>query len=194
MLNLQEPCRVVIKESEIVDNADEICKGRYVKWIEGELSGVVSEANKSLPTKIPYEFMDDTVDHIFKGGVKNAGTVDASASGWHYIGSDIPEGNKIIQVTRDADKFGTIEAEVEVGGIAKDGISTFFSNKYTPNEVVDMIMQAHRNKSFVPGSKGRYIGVADNGMTIEMYLYRNAEKCNISDIITAYPVHVDTLN
>ncbi|NFG62872.1 MULTISPECIES: hypothetical protein [unclassified Clostridium] len=61
--------------------------------------------------------MNDTVDHIFKGVVKNVGT----ANGWHYI------------------------------------------------------------------------GVADNGITIEMYLYRNAEKCNISDIITAYPVHVDTL-
>ncbi|MBY6802548.1 EndoU domain-containing protein [Clostridium botulinum] len=150
-------------------------------------------ANKSLPTKIPYEFMNDTVDHIFKGVTKNAGTANACAGGWHYIGSDIPKGNKIIEVTRAADKFGTIEAEVEIGGVAKDGISTFFNNKYTQNEVVDMIMQAHMNKKSVPGSKGRYIGVADNGMTIEMYLYRNAEKCNTSDIITAYPVHVDTL-
>ena len=56
-----------------------------------------------------------------------------------------------------------------------------------------MIMQAHMNKKLVPDSRGLYRGVADNGMTIEMYLYRNPQGTNISDIITAYPVHVDTL-
>ena len=50
-------------------------------------------------------------------------------------------------------------------------------------------MQAHMNKKLVPDSKGLYIGVADNGMEIEMYLYRNADKSNIADVITAYPVY-----
>lgn len=115
------------------------------------------------------------------------------ATGWHYIGSDIPEGNEIIQITRKADEFGTIEARVKIGGVTKKDISTFFSNRYTPDEVVDMIMQAHMNKKLVPGSRGLYRGVADNGMTIEMYLYRNPQGTNILDIITAYPVHVETL-
>lgn len=47
MLSLLELYRVVIKESEIVDNADEICKDRYVKWIEGEFSEGISNTEIS---------------------------------------------------------------------------------------------------------------------------------------------------
>ncbi len=169
------------KASEVISEAEKITEE-------------LSNASKSLPTKIPYEFMDDTVEHIFKGSVKNSGTADEYASGCHYIGNDMYNGNEIIKVTRNADEFGTIEAKVEIAGVTKDGISTLFSNKYTPDEVVDMIMQAHMNKTLVQGSRGLYRGVADNGMTIEMYLYRNPEGCNISDVITAYPVHSGTLN
>lgn len=137
--------------------------------------------------------MNDTVEHIFKGVVKNAGTADVSASGWHYLGKINPHGNKIIQVINEADEFGTIIAKVEIDGVAKKGFSSFFSNKYTPDEVVNMIMEAHMNKKLVPNTKGCYRGVANNGMTIEMYLYRNADGSNIADIITAYPVHTSTL-
>jgi len=143
--------------------------------------------------RTPYEFMNDTVEHIFKGVVKNAGTADVSASGWHYLGKINPPGNKIIQVINEADEFGTIIAKVDIDGVAKKGFSSFFSNKYTPDEVVNMIMEAHMNKKLVPNTKGCYRGVANNGMIIEMYLYRNVDGSNIADIITAYPVHTSTL-
>lgn len=50
------------------------------------------------------------------------------------------------------------------------------------------------NKKLNPNTKKCYRGVADNGMTIEMYLYKNADSSNIADIITAYPIHTITLN
>ena len=165
----------------------------FAKFERDFINKLMAGTNKSFPKRIPYEFMNDTADHIFKGVVKDIGTASERATGWHYIGSDIPEGNEIIQITRKADEFGTIEARVKIGGVTKKDISTFFSNRYTPDEVVDMIMQAHMNKKLVPGSRGLYRGVAYNGMTIEMYLYRNPQGTNISDIITAYPVHVETL-
>lgn len=56
-----------------------------------------------------------------------------------------------------------------------------------------MIMEAHMSKYEIPNSGGRYRGKGDNGMTIDMYLYRNATGTNIADIITAYPVHTSEL-
>lgn len=56
-----------------------------------------------------------------------------------------------------------------------------------------MIMEAHENKKLVPNTKGLYRGVAKNGMTIEMYLYKDVTSSNIEDIITAYPVHTSLL-
>ncbi|MBK1809943.1 EndoU domain-containing protein [Clostridium sp. YIM B02505] len=155
----------------------------------------MAEAVWKLPIlkRIPYEFMDDTVEHIFKGVVKNAGTADVSASGWHYLDKINPPGNKIIQVINEADEFGTIIAKIDIDGVAKKGFLSFFSNKYTPDEVLDMIMEAHMNKKLVPNTKGCYKGVANNGMTIEMYLYRNVDGGNIDDIITSYPVHTSAL-
>lgn len=71
--------------------------------------------------------MNDTVEHIFKGVVKNAGTADVYASGWHYLGKINPPGNEIIQVINEADEFGTIIAKVDIDGVAKKGFHYFLA-------------------------------------------------------------------
>ncbi|NTU23898.1 DUF4280 domain-containing protein [Brevibacillus sp. HB1.2] len=138
----------------------------------------------------PYEFLDNTAEHIFKGEVKNT-----KASGWHYADEVLPPGNEIIEIVREADKYGTSIARVKINGVEKTEYSSFFSNKYTPDEVVDKIMEAHMNKSRQLDSLGRptnrYRGQAENGMTIEMYLA--GDGTNIKDIITAYPLHESLL-
>ncbi|WP_160690525.1 EndoU domain-containing protein [Clostridium sp. C2-6-12] len=146
---------------------------------------------RSLPTKIPYEFMDNTVEHIFNGKIEKAGAPSEYATGWHYQEHFNPKGNKIIQILEQADEYGTIIADVEIKGIPKQDPSSFFSNKFTTNEVDDMINEAHMTKQKVFGTRNCYRGVAANGMTIEMFLA--GDGTNINDIITAYPKHTSTL-
>ncbi len=139
----------------------------------------------------PYEFLDDTVEHIFNGKVEKAGAPNEYVTGWHYRAEYNPPGNKITKIVEEADEYGTIIAEVEIKGIPKKEPTSFFSSQYTSEEVVDMIMEAHMTKQRVPGTRNCFRGVADNGMCIEMYLA--GDGTNIADVITAYPIHTSTL-
>ena len=124
-------------------------------------------------------FTEKSLIHIFEGDINRRG----QAGGYHY---DMVEGTSgsIIEGTKSPalNDAGVYEAKVEVNGIPKkgnEGYSTFFPDRMSPQEVVDVINEAYSNMEWMDDS--RYLGISRNGIKIEMIL--NSE----GKIITAYP-------
>ena len=67
-------------------------------------------------------------------------------------------------------ELGIYKAKVEVNGVAKRANSSFFPNDMTPQEIIDVIVEAYEVKKLEVGTTNTYIGIAKNGMKIEMYL------------------------
>ena len=73
---------------------------------------------------------------------------------------------------------------VEVDGILKKGnggFSSFFPKNMTPQQVIDTINEAYRNRGFVKGTQNTYVGTASSGIKVTMYIDSNGQ------IISAYP-------
>jgi hypothetical protein len=123
-------------------------------------------------------FTEKAIEHIFNGEVNKKGR----GTGYHYDGIEGSPG-KIIDGTRGMpNEFGIYEGKVEVNRVAKTankGISTFFPEEMTPQQVVDTINEAYDTK--VLRISNQYQGIAKNGMKVNMYLDSN------SKIISAFP-------
>lgn len=73
---------------------------------------------------------------------------------------------------------------VEVDGIAKSGnggMSTFYPDNMSPQEVIDAINEAYDNGVNTRGNT--YVGESENGLGITMYLDANDK------IISAFPIY-----
>ncbi|MCQ2266051.1 MAG: EndoU domain-containing protein [Bacteroidales bacterium] len=84
---------------------------------------------------------------------------------------------------------GVYEGQVSVNGIPKTGnggMSTFFPEEMTPQQVVDTINEAYSNKTLVnpapaPGMNSTYQGTTSGGIDVTMYI-KDAGK-----IVSAFP-------
>ena len=127
-------------------------------------------------------FTEGALEHIFEGEINRRGR----AVGFHYEGVITAKG-KIIEGTKSIpDNFGIYTGKVEINGvqkIANGGMSTFFPENWTAQDVVDAINEAFNNKQFVQGTRNTFIGEFRNGMQIEMYIDNGTNK-----IISAFPV------
>ena len=154
----------------------------YHTYYVGELALWVHNATYPPETLDKLEntenFTEKAIEHIFNGEVNKKGR----GTGYHYDGIEGSPG-KIIDGTRGTpNEFGIYEGKVEVNGVAKTankGISTFFPEEMTPQQVVDTINEAYDTK--VLRISNQYQGIAKNGMKVNMYLDSN------SKIISAFP-------
>lgn len=122
-------------------------------------------------------FTASALEHIFNGSVNSSG----NASGYHYDMITDSDG-RIIGNKSKPDTNGVYTAKVEVKGKAKsgnNGYSTFYPDKLSPQEVVDLINEAYKEREPVTGNT--YSGEA-GGIIINMYLDDNKK------IISAFPV------
>jgi hypothetical protein len=117
-------------------------------------------------------FAENALGHIFHGEINKRG----KAVGYHH---ESMMGGSILKVVRQTNPLGLYEAEIYVGGIAKDHPSTFFPKDWNRIKVLNSIKEAYGNKINVTRNKFR--GTTSNGMEIEMYLDAQGK------IITAYP-------
>lgn len=85
-------------------------------------------------------FTDKAIDHIFEGEVNGRG----NGTGYHYEGIESSPGS-VIEGTRGiSNEFGVYEGRVEVNGVPKTengGMSTFFPEEMTPQQVIDTTMR-----------------------------------------------------
>ncbi len=128
-------------------------------------------------------FQRGALKHIFDGEINGRG----KAVGFHY--EDFPgTKGKVIEGTRSKpNKEGVYTGKVEIEGVKKTanhGKSTFFPEDWTPQQVVDAINEAYRDREFVKGSKNTYIGESKEGVEISMYINDETGK-----IISAFPVY-----
>ncbi|MGG5460157.1 EndoU domain-containing protein [Clostridium sp. B9] len=128
-------------------------------------------------------FQNGALEHILEGEINSRG----KAVGFHY--EDFPGGKgKVIEGTKSKpNKEGVYTAKVEVDGVKKtsnNGKSSFFPDDWTPQQVVDAINEAYKDKEFVKGSKNTYVGETKDGMEISMYINDKTGK-----IISAFPVY-----
>lgn len=93
---------------------------------------------------------------------------------------------EVIPETRSTpNSNGVYTGKVSVNDMPKtgnNGVSSFFPEKMSAQEVVNSINQAYNNKIWIKGNTFR--GIDSNGMVIEMYIDNNTGK-----IISAFPVY-----
>lgn len=112
-------------------------------------------------------FKSGSINHVLKGEINKSG----KAVGYHYEGFSDSQGCVISGTRMSANQYGVYQAKVQVNGInktANDGYSSFFPVTMTPQQIIDATNQAYGNRVYVQGNT--YIGVANNGMEIVMYL------------------------
>ena len=125
-------------------------------------------------------FAKKTLEHIFDGTINSKG----NATGYHYSKVTDSKGKIITGTESDKDEHGVFTAKVKVSGVKKNGFSSFFSENWTPQQVVDAINDAYKDalddKSNPHGSL--WIGYSGD-LEIDMYLDNNKK------ITTAYPIY-----
>lgn len=133
-------------------------------------------------------FESGLINHIFEGVVnekwkskgKNRKKLVVEATGFHSECIKNHAG-KIIEGTRSKpDSHGVYTGSVTVNGVAKKkpGISTFFPRNWKPQQIVNAINEAYRNRELVKGDL--YRGKAGN-INIRMYINKNGK------IASAFP-------
>ena len=125
------------------------------------------------------EVFDKTaIEHIFIGTVNS----NNKGSGYHYNMISDSKG-KIIDGTRSKpDKNGIYTANVEVSGHRKDAISSFYPDSWSPQDVVNAIVEARADALKTGKMRGSYHVGYSNGIRIELYLDSK------NKVVTAYPV------
>lgn len=154
--------------------ASSIASSSLASKSQEEKSYTKSDIKKLKNTGI---FTASALEHIFNGSVNSSG----NASGYHYDMITDSDG-RIIGSKGKPDANGVYTAKVEVKGKTKsgnNGYSTFYPDKLSPQEVVDLINEAYKNREHV--SSNIYSGEA-GGIIINMYLDDNKK------IISAFPV------
>lgn len=125
-------------------------------------------------------FKTHALKHILEGELNRKG----NAVGFHYNQLETKKG-EIIEGSRSGpNENGVYEAEVKVEDVNKtsnNGKSTFFSDEWDSQDVVDAINEAYDNRTHINGNT--FEGLTDEGIIIRMYLD------NQNKIISAFPVY-----
>ena len=130
-----------------------------------------------LSLKNTDNFADGKLKHIFSGEINKSG----KAVGFHYEGLTGVDG-KVVNITKQPNKYGVYEAAVKIDGIDKINKSTFFPKDWTPQQVIDAINEAFANKQLVQGRTTLYQGASKSGIEIRMYVENGK-------ITSAWPVY-----
>ena len=124
-------------------------------------------------------FNSTAIEHIFIGSVNSKG----NGSGYHYSMISDAKG-KIVEGSESAlDKNGLYTAKVEVDGHPKNGFSTFFPDKWSPQQVVDAIAAAREDALKTGKMSGDYHVGYYKGIQINLYLDKKDR------VVTAFPIY-----
>ncbi|MBK0347095.1 EndoU domain-containing protein [Aerococcaceae bacterium zg-ZJ1578] len=135
-------------------------------------SNQISDIDDLIHTE---NFNRHALEHIFYGTINRKG----QATGYHH--ESIAPDAEIIKGTRSKnDQHGVYRAKVKVDGITKQAMSSFFPEKWTPQQVVDAINEAYESREHVSGNI--YEGTSGK-ISIQMYLTDNDK------IISAFPIY-----
>ena len=123
-------------------------------------------------------FNSTAIEHIFIGSVNSSN----KGSGYHYNMISDSKGQIIDGTRSKPDKNGVYTANVEVDGHRKDAISSFYPDSWSPQQVVDAIVEARADALKTGKTRGSYHVGYSNGLRIELYLDSK------NKVVTAYPV------
>ena len=123
-------------------------------------------------------FNSTAIEHIFIGSVNSSN----KGSGYHYNMISDSKGQIIDGTRSKPDKNGVYTANVEVDGHRKDAISSFYPDSWSPQQVVDAIVEARADALKTGKMRGNYHVGYSNGLRIELYLDSK------NKVVTAYPV------
>lgn len=148
---------------------------------------VPGSPTKSAPTEPPVTAPADRVPlpkktraHIFHGEINDRG----KAVGWHFEDTaKNDEGTRIVKLLGKPDAKGVYRAEVEIKGLKKEAMSTFFPKTMTIQTVVAAVGEAWRARKPVGGKDNYFEGRSKEGFLIGMYLDDEG------NIRTAFPIY-----
>lgn len=152
------------------DLESEYLSDQKVNDYEMEISDLIHTEN----------FRNGALEHILEGELNARG----QAVGFHYDRLPSKKG-KVIQGTETPkNKYGVYEAEIEVEGVKKSsnrGMSSFFPDDWTAQQVVYAINEAYEVKEYLTGNT--FEGITEEGLAIRMYIDENEK------IISAFPIY-----
>jgi len=141
---------------------------------------VVAKSWKNYGLQAIQNFTDNGLEHIFEG-IKYPNI----SVGWHRFPSKTVTETYIVGGTKfSVDQYGLYTANVVINGVVKKGagMSTFFPDNWSKQQVVDAINQAFKVKTRPKINNPDYWeGILPSGMKIGGYTKN--EK-----IITSFPV------
>ena len=125
-------------------------------------------------------FAKNTLEHIFDGTINKKG----EATGYHYDPVTDSKGSIIKGTESKPDSHGVFTAKVKVGGVKKNGFSSFYPSDWTPQQVVDAINEAYEDALSDKSNPHGDLWIGYSGdLEIDMYLN------NKKQITTAYPIY-----
>ncbi|WP_297438946.1 EndoU domain-containing protein [uncultured Clostridium sp.] len=145
---------------------------------------VIDSRHKKYGTKVLEElhntnlFLHNAIEHIFLGSINK----DGLAEGFHYNNIKGINSTAISETKTKPNSYGVYKAKAIIHCMKKsdcNGYSTFFPNSMSPQEITNSIIEAHKSRRHIDGNI--YIGRANSGIEIEMYLTHDAK------IISAFP-------
>jgi hypothetical protein len=110
----------------------------------------------------------DVVEHILSGNINQKG----KAVGYHWEGDPNARGEVVPGTRTSPDARGVYEAKVTIDGVPKKGISSFFPQSMSAQDVIDSIMEAYNNRTYLEGNSGSatYAGETSTGMVVQMFI------------------------
>jgi RHS repeat-associated protein len=106
-------------------------------------------------------------EHILRGNINNQGR----ATGYHWEGDPSAPGQVVPGTVTPPDARGVYEAQVRVNGVQKAGISSFFPQWMSRQDVLDSIEEGYNNRMWVENNT--YIGETPTGMVVQMFVDAN---------------------
>lgn len=148
---------------------------------EGESTETTNVEVTPLEELIETEnFKSHALHHILEGELNHKG----QAVGFHYNQLETKKGKIIENSQTEPNEYGVYEAKVKVSDVNKtsnSGKSTFFSDDWDSQDVVDAINEAHDNRMQINGNT--FEGLTEEGIVVRMYLDQQDK------VISAFPVY-----
>ncbi len=129
---------------------------------EGESLGLDENAGDADP------LTSHTIEHIFSGEINKHG----NAVGYHWEGDPNALGEVVPGTQTPPDARGVYEAQVTISGVRKKGISSFFPESMSAQDVIDSIREAYDNRLYIlsKGNSDTYAGETSTGMVVQMFI------------------------
>jgi Bacterial EndoU nuclease len=151
--------------------------GNQIDNIDSAPNDYVNRTNEKI--KIPKFITDYNFRHILEGNINRNG----EATGYHHAPSSKDKTTKVLNITNEPNNCGVYKAKVQVKGKIKKALSSMFPDKYSEQQILDIITNAYNEGTKNNPTNSTFTAKADDCIKVFMVLDSGRK------IITSYPIY-----